>query len=248
MKKFLKYAALSLAGLILIGWVGMWAWSRSLHAQAAAEAVAALTTDASVAVEQGENLVFRPVGKAATLGVILYPGASCDIRGYAPLLRRIAAAGYLVVDVAMPLEFALFAPNRALGVMAAHPEVKRWVLIGHSMGGAMAGTFVAHHPDSMAGLILWDAYPASGLADYHHPVWLIHRARPDGTPPASFVNKRSSFPADSHWVPIPGGIHMYFGAFDGGGYKEEWAAQIPHSSQHDQAVTATLAALKAMGG
>lgn len=248
MKKFLKIATISVLSILLVAGVGIWAWSRNLHASAATEALAALTSDADVAVAQGDDLEFRPIRKRPTMGVILYPGASCDIRGYAPVLRRLAAAGYLVIVAAMPIEFALFGPNRALDITSSHPAVRRWVLIGHSMGGAMAGAFVAHHPDSMAGLILWDAYPASSLADYRHPVWLLHRARPDGSPPARFVAKRATFPSDSRWVPIPGGIHMYFGSFDGGGYKEEWAAQITRDSQHDQEVAATLAALKAMGG
>ncbi len=248
MKKFLKITAMSIAALIVVAVGGMWGWSRHLHASASAEALAAMQSDAVVAVTQHENLEFRPVGKSPTMGVILYPGASCDVRGYAPVLRRIAAAGYLVVEVSMPMEFALFGYNRASDTIAAHPEITRWVLIGHSMGGAMAGTFVANHPDAVAGLIFWDAYSATSLTNYPRPVWLIHRAHMDGSPPAGFIAKRNTFPPNSQWVPIRGGIHMYFGSFDGGGYKEEWPAQIPRASQHDQQVVATLAALKAMGG
>jgi len=246
MKKLLKI----LAGLVLVlvvgGGIALAAFSRSRHAEPAAEALTALASDGEVTVTEGQWLEFRPAAGPPRLGVVFYPGASSDIRGYAPVLRRIAAAGYLVVDVPMPLEFAFLAPNSALEVQAAYPQVKHWAIIGHSLGGAMAGGFAHDHPDAVAGVVIWDSFPApnQSLAAFPHPVWHIHRATPDGKPPASFVERRDLFPPDSTWVPIPGGIHMYFGAFEGGGYKEDWAPSITRAQQHDLAVAATLEALR----
>ena len=116
------------------------------------------TTGSSV--EDGEFIVFRPAGALPTTGVILYPGAGCDVRGYAPVLRRLADRGYLVVAVPMPLNMAIFGINRADDVRAAFPDVQRWVIAGHSMGGAMAARYAHKHPDDLAGLILWDSRPA----------------------------------------------------------------------------------------
>jgi dienelactone hydrolase len=248
MKKILKFATLAVVVIVAGGWLVLWAWGNTRHASPAPEALAALASDARVTVEQGRYLVFRPAAGEPRMGVVFYPGANCDIRGYAPVLRRIAAAGYLVVDVPMPLEFAFLAPNRALDVEAAFPAVKRWAIIGHSLGGAMAASFVYNHPDDVTGLIIWDSYPApnNSLAEFRRPVWHIHRATPDGTPPAAFAERRALFPPDSHWVPIPGGIHMYFGSFEGGGFKEDWAPSIPREQQQDTAVAATIEALKAM--
>ncbi len=250
MKRFLKIAAVSLVVLAGSAAGGLWAWGNSRHADPAAEALAAMTSDGAVTVVEGQFLVFRPAAVTPRMGVIFYPGANCDVRGYAPVLRRIAAAGYLVVDVPMPLEFAFLAPNRALGVQTAFPEVTRWAIIGHSLGGAMAASFAYNHPDAVRGLVIWDSFPApnNSLAQYPHPVWHVHRARPDGSPPASFAERRTLFPPDSTWVPIRGGIHMYFGSFDGGGYVEDWAPGIGRAEQQDQAVAATLDALRAMAG
>jgi pimeloyl-ACP methyl ester carboxylesterase len=246
LRKLLKFGLAGIVGLLLAAALGMWGWSRYLHAEPAAEALAALASDATVQVEQGEDIVFRPVGMAPAMGVVVYPGAGCDIRGYAPVLRRLAAAGYLTVIVSMPLEFAIFGAERASAVMAAHPEVKRWAIVGHSIGGAIAGSYVARHPDAMAGLVLWDTYPASDLSRYPHPVWLIHRQRGDGTLASYLPARRGLFPPGSPWVPIRGGVHMYFGSFEHGGYKEDWAPEITRDAQHDQEVAGTLAALRAM--
>lgn len=246
MKKFLQRLGIAVAALLLLLFGAVWLLGLKRHADAAPEAIVAAASDAVVSVSDDGNLVFRPRQSPERLGVILYPGAYVDIRGYAPTLKAIAAAGYRVVAVPMPMEVAMFGIDRALAVQAAHPDIKRWVLLGHSLGGAMTGLFARRHPDALAGIIVWDSYPAGSLADYRYPVWHIHRAKLDGAPPAVFASRRALFPANSRWVAIPGGIHMNFGAFSGGGYQEDWAPEIAQAEQHRQVVQATLQALAAI--
>jgi acetyl esterase/lipase len=251
MKKFLKYAFGGLAAVLLLTVAGFWYWAESSLAQPAPAAIAAMQSDGRVAVDDGEYVVFRPAtgpSPGPITGLILYPGAACDVRGYAPVLRRIADRGYVVVGVPMPLNMAILAPNRADDVRAAFPEVQRWVIAGHSMGGAMAAHYAHKHPDELAGVILWDSYPAASdtLVDLPVPVWHIHRATAAGRAPEKFERMHNLFPATSTWVPVPGGIHMQFGSFSGGGYQEEWTATISAQEQQDIAVTGTLNALLAM--
>jgi hypothetical protein len=98
--------------------------------------------------------------------------------------------------------------------------------------------------------VVWDSFPleSTRLTNWGKPVWHIHRATPDGKPPESFARRRDLFPPNDPWVPLPGGIHMNFGAFVGGAYQEDWAATMPRAEQHDRVVAATLQALAAMGG
>lgn len=246
MKKFVKYGLGSLVAVL--GAAGFYYWTRSFVARPAPEALAALNSNGRVAIDDGAFMVFRPAGTEPTMGLILYPAAACDVRGYAPVLRRIAERGYLVVGVPMPLNMAVFAPDRADEVRAVFPAVQRWVIAGHAMGGSMAARYAHRHPDDLAGLIIWDAGPAESdtLVDLKYPVWHIHRATADGRPPGTLERYRNLFPATSTWIPVPGGIHMYFGSFIGGGYKEEWTATISREAQHDLVVTGTLNALLAM--
>ena len=244
MKKPVKYGLGGLALLVIL--VAGYLYSTQANkALPAPEAVAALRSDDRVTVADGRFVVFRPAGVSPTTGLILYPGAACDVRGYAPVLRRVAERGYLVVGVPMPLDMAIFAPNRADDVRAAFPAVKRWVVAGHSMGGAMAAHYAHQHPDDLAGLLLWDSRPAESdtLVDLKYPVWHIHRATADDRPPEKLERYRNLFPATSTWVPVRGGIHMYYGSFVGGAYKEEWTATISREAQQDIAVTGTLNAL-----
>ncbi|MGI9344010.1 MAG: alpha/beta hydrolase [Gammaproteobacteria bacterium] len=212
------------------------------------EALAALVSDDTIAVEIDDWIVMRPVTAEPTAGLILYPGANCDVRGYAKVLKEIAAAGYLVVAVAMPFDFSIFAPNSANAVRDAFPEISDWVIAGHSMGGAMAAQYAFDHQDDLAGLILWDSYPPgpSNLSDAQLPVVHIHRATPEGRSSQVFADKRHLIPTDSTWVPIPGANHMNFGSFIGGGYDEEWDPKIERAEQHRQVVAATLDGLARM--
>lgn len=248
MRKLLRRILIVVASLVVLSLGATGLQQQWRHADAAPEAIAAARSDELVAVEQGRFLTLRPKQRDERLGVVFYPGAYVDVRGYLPTLRPIAAAGYRVVIVSMPFELAIFGIDRALDVQRANPDVTGWAIIGHSVGGAMAAMFASRHPGALGGVIIWDSYPPSiaHLRDYRQPVWLIHRATPDGAPPESFARQRALFPADSRWAPIRGGIHMNFGAFRGGGYVEDWPAGISQSAQHREVVSLTLQALAQM--
>lgn len=250
MKKVLRYSAAVLVALAVLGIGGMYIATDIRRATPAPDALAAINSGKDVAVSNDKWLVFRPTGGEIRAGVIFYPGANCDIRGYAPVLRRIAAAGYLVADVPMPFDFAIFAPDRGLEAQADFPEIRRWIIVGHSMGGAMAAQFAHANPGAVQGVILWDSYPPAyaDLSAGRLPVWNIHRARAGGQPPAKFIAQKHLFPAASRWVPIVGGNHMQFGSFIGGAYQEEWSATISGDEQHEQVIRATLRALAEMTG
>lgn len=248
MKKFLVRTTIVLAVLAIALLAALGIMAEVRRADPAPEALAALEPGGGVDVSSDTWLTFRPAEGRPATGMILYPGASCDVRGYAPLLRRFAAEGFLVVAVPMPFDFSIFAPERALAVIDAHPEIEHWLLAGHSMGGAMAGLFVSRHPQAVDGLMFWDSYPpgSADLSGSPVPVWHIHRATPGGEAPENFSSRRGLFPADSEWTAIPGGNHMNFGSFVGGAYVEQWEATISREDQQAQIVEATLRALRTL--
>ena len=72
--------------LIVVGAVSLlWA---SAAATPMPEALAAQESDALVHIETAPWLVFRPVDRDPTVGLILYPGGRVDPRAYAPTARR----------------------------------------------------------------------------------------------------------------------------------------------------------------
>jgi hypothetical protein len=198
-------------------------------------ALGALTSSEAVQVSESDWFVFEPVGTQPTKGFIFYPGGECDERGYAELMHAIAAQGYLVVLVPMPLQLAVLAPNKAEDVMAAFPDIQSWAIGGHSLGGAMAARFVYKHPDVMDGLLLWDAYPpeTDDISGRELRVRLIHRSDESGEPPDYYAQYISILPSDMEYRPLPGASHINFGRFiPAERFRQDGPATLPIDQQH----------------
>lgn len=213
------------------------------------EAEAALQSDALVQVETKPWYTFTPAGEAKDTGFIIYPGGRVDPRSYAPAARAIAEAGYPVVLVPMPLNLAVFGAGKAADVIAAHPEVTRWVIGGHSLGGAMAANFIAKNPDAIDGLAFWAAYPASGdtLAGFDSLSVTSISATEDGlATPDKIDASRPLLPASTTWLPIQGGNHAQFGWY--GEQPGDGTPTISREDQQAQTVEATLAVLQEVEG
>jgi len=132
-----KRVLLILLVVLLLAFAGFTAWAYTPLGPLP-EAVAALQPDAAVQVTTSPWLTFTPASSQPTTGFIFYPGGRVDARSYAPVARAIAERGYLVVITPVPFNLAVFKPAAADAVIAAHPEIQRWAIGGHSLGGAMA--------------------------------------------------------------------------------------------------------------
>lgn len=210
------------------------------------EALAALESDSQVVVDTEPWLVFRPAGQEPATGLVLYPGGRVDPRAYAPAGRALAEQGYLVAIVPMPLNLAVFAPERAGEVMAAFPEVERWAVGGHSLGGAMAARFAYQNPSATDGLVLWAAYPASSddLSGYDLAVASIFGTRDGLATPEKVQASRPLLPPDTAWVAIEGGNHAQFGWY--GPQNNDNEATVSREEQQTEIVEATAGLLAAM--
>jgi hypothetical protein len=89
----------------------------------------------------------------------------------------------------MPLNLAVFAPQRAASVIEAFPRLARCAVGGQSLGGTMAARFVHGRPASAEQLVLWAAYPADNgdLAGQDLAVALIY-GTPDGVATVEEIN------------------------------------------------------------
>lgn len=237
-KRLLWLIPLTLLILLVVGFL---AWTTLFAAAPMPEAVQDVQASTSLA---GKNwLVFQPAGATASTGLILYPGGLVDARAYAPAARQIAEAGYLVVIVPMPFKLAFFDAGRATEVMQAFPAIKQWALGGHSLGGAMAAQFAYQHPDQVAGLALWAAYPAANnsLADRALRVVSIFGTRDGLATGAKIDASRPLLPADTQFVAIEGGNHAQFGWY--GKQSGDNDATISRAEQQSQVIAATVGLL-----
>lgn len=237
----------ALVAAILIGVVAVVAFIQLSGGQAEAlpEAESALVSDESVAVELEPWITLTPSERART-GFILYPGARVDPAAYAPSARAIADQGYLTVIVPMPFGIAALGADKATDVMEAFPEVERWVVGGHSIGGAMAMQYTDDNVDRVAGVALWGAYPSPDDDISTEPVLGVSvYASEDGLSTVEEIEDTAQYlPQGTDFVLIEGGNHTNFGLYetqDGDG-----VATIPPAEQQSQTVAATLKLLDAV--
>ena len=223
--------------IVLMGGFVLWG---STPAKPMPEALSAFQSDSQVTITAGKWLIFEPVGVQPDTGFIVYPGGRVDYRAYAPQAHAIAAQGYLVVIVRMPLNLAVMDASAAEEVIAAYPQIKHWAVGGHSLGGAMAANFVYTHPGAAQGLVLWAAYPASSNDLSKSPLRVVSISGTlDGlSTPEKIASSIPLLPQDTVWVPIEGGDHAQFGWY--GPQSGDNPATISREEQQAQVVRATL--------
>jgi acetyl esterase/lipase len=228
---------------ILIGGFVLWGYT---PAKPMPEALSALQSDAQVTVTDNAWLTFAPTGVQPDTGLIFYPGGRVEPRAYAPAAHAIAAQGYLVILVRMPLNLAVLNPAAAADVIDAHPEIRYWAMGGHSLGGAMAANFAFYNPDEVHGLVLWAAYPASNndLSASGLNVASIYGTL-DGLATGEKIDaSRPLLPRDTTWVAIEGGNHAQFGWY--GEQSGDNAASISRPEQQAQVISATIVLLESL--
>lgn len=227
MGKKLKIAAIILGVLAILGG-GAFGVYVSDYYPAGAGAMA-LAADPAQVVEEGNLYVLKPVGNP-TVGLVFYPGGKVATEAYLPLLDKLRDQGALCVLVKMPFHLAVFGKNRAEEAFAAFPDIEVWYIGGHSLGGAMASSYLSDNPDSAAGLILLGAYvygevdPARALTLYGSEDGVLDRTKIDYT---------------ENVLVIEGGNHAGFG--DYGPQKGDGTASISADIQQQETVQAILA-------
>lgn len=246
MNKTLKRILLAILAVLLLAVAGFVIWGLTpLGPGQAAQQV--LVSDDQVTVTNADWLAFAPAGTAPGTGLILYPGARVDYRSYAPLARLIAQEGYLVVITPMPLSLAVFSPDAAGAVIAAHSEITNWVIGGHSMGGAMAAQYAYDHPGAFDGLLLLAAYPpeSADLRTFVLRVCSITASNDGVLDQETFNATRAMLPLDTRFVTIGGGNHAGFG--DYGDQPGDGQATISPEDQWHLVVRYVLECLEELG-
>jgi hypothetical protein len=204
-------AVITLLAVIVSGFV-VWGLSPS---KPMLEAWNSLKSDQAVIVSSGNWLAFSPCASQPTIGFIFYPGGHVDFRAYAPPAHQIAAQGYLVVIVPEPLNLAVLNPSAAADVITAYPHILHWIIGGHSLGGAMAASFVHDHPDVVEGLVLWASYPASSadLSSSRVHVLSIFGSLDGLFTQSKIEASRALLPHDTRFIQVDGGNHAQFGYY-----------------------------------
>ncbi len=151
--------------------------------------------------------------EGATTGFIFYPGGKVEYTAYIPLMHELSKRGIMCVLVEMPFNLAVFDVNAADGIQKKYPQVENWYIGGHSLGGAMAASYLSEHVSAFEGLVLLAAYSSEDLSDADIDVLSMYGSRDKVMNRKKYKENKSNLPDDFAEVVIDGGNHAYFGMY-----------------------------------
>jgi hypothetical protein len=228
-KKRLWIAVIAIVSLIVVLAGGFYVYTLDYY-RADAYAVGLAASDNVSVLNNGELTVITPKAQSEDpVGFIFYPGGKVEATAYLPLLESLSQKGLTCVLVRMPFNLAVFHINAAEAVYGKFPDIHRWYLAGHSLGGAMASSYAGGHADKIEGLILLGAYPVNNaaiatLAVYGSEDKALDRSKLEGA-----ISR----------LEIAGGNHAHFGNY--GIQKGDGTASITWEDQQAQTVNAIMA-------
>lgn len=157
------------------------------------------------------TLIYEP--EAPIAGFIFYPGGKVEYTAYTPLMEACASEGILCALVEMPFNLAVLDVNAADGIQEMYPEIEKWYIGGHSLGGSMAASYLADHTGAYDGLILLGSYSTADLSDTDLSVLSVYGSEDRVMNQEKYSSNKSNLPKDSKEFVIEGGCHAYFGMY-----------------------------------
>lgn len=175
-------------------------------------AVTAMAGSKMVSVQKADKMtVFTP--ESPTAGFLCYPGGKVEYTSYAPLVMALAERDVLCVLIQMPCNLAVLNPNAAEGIQKQFPEIQSWYIGGHSLGGSMAASYGAKHPEELKGLVLLAAYSTADLDDSRLDVLSIYGSDDGVLNMEKYESYRGNLPETTVEIVIPGGNHAGCGSY-----------------------------------
>ncbi len=208
----------------------------------------ATASDARVTVTDGATEFRMAPAAPLRTGLASYPGARVDPRSYAQVLRPVAEAGYPVVVHRQPVNLATLSVRAGDSVIGdVDDEVDRWVIGGHSLGGAMVASSAESERAEPAGLLLYVAFPASDISDRAGlEVASVPGANVELADLDDIAASVPELPPETVFVAIDGAIHSF--SSDYGPRRGDGTATITREDAQDQIVAATLEMMRLRHG
>ncbi|HDR7795544.1 TPA: alpha/beta hydrolase [Bacillus luti] len=226
MKKWMKIVLYSLLGIFIMGSITFFVWSQFTY-KPTKEALS-LVDDK----QNEENIVFGE--KEAKIGIIFYQGAKVEVEAYSYLGEALAKDEHFVVMPKLPLNLAIFGINEVDSVIEKYPEVQKWYVAGHSMGGAMISRYAFQHEEKVNGIIFLGSYPADDFSTKQIPMLSIYGEVDALATVEKIENSKKLMSENTTMHMIKGGNHANFGMY--GEQKGDNASLITPKAQRDETV------------
>lgn len=170
-----------------------------------------LPQGASWETEPGGNIIFEP--ENAKTGFIFYPGGKVEYTSYIPLMQALSEKGILCVLAEMPFNLAVFGINAAEGIRQDYPQTESWYIGGHSLGGAMAASWLENNATGFDGLILLGSYSTVDFSRSDISVLSVYGSEDKVLNKEKYNECKINLPENFTEYVIEGGCHAYFGMY-----------------------------------
>ena len=176
-------------------------------------AIADISVSENISLKTLEDgtMVYKP--ESVKAGLIFYPGGKVEYTAYEPLMKACADRGIMCVLLEMPFHLAVFDVNAADGIQQKFPEIEKWYIGGHSLGGSMASSYLSKNIDSYEGLILLGSYSTADLSETDLDVLSVYGSEDKVLNREKYEENRTNLPEDFTEFVIDGGCHAYFGIY-----------------------------------
>lgn len=231
-KKKKRILAYSLIGLLLALVLAFYIYTLDYYRASASVDDWLETTNLEIITEGAVTTIRPSASTDLTTGLIFYPGGKVEASAYLPLLIQLAEEGLTCVLVEMPMNLAVFNADAAKDLYQDYPTIDRWYLSGHSLGGAMASSYMDKHYNEVEGLILLGAYPINEAPVKTLAIYGTYDIMLD----LDQVEKADQV------VEIVDGNHAYFGNY--GEQEGDGQALITREDQQGQAVQVIMSFVK----
>ena len=162
-----------------------------------------LINNSSITKEKNITIISQNNNDDINIGLIFYPGGKVEDISYLPLLNKLSQYGITSFLVKMPFNLAVFNSNAADNIIKKYPNIDKWYIMGHSLGGAMASSYTKKNYDKLDGLILLAAYPLNNALDNTLCIYGSN----------DYILDQSKLDNVKNKYIIEGGNHAYFGNY-----------------------------------
>lgn len=215
-RRFRWLAGALLAGAVGFGVATLLPGPLRPSADAAVAGVAQVQIRIGAYDDHGGGVEVAPVDGGADVLLVLYPGGLVRPHAYTWIGVALAPVGIRTLIPAMPLDLAVLARDRATRLIDGKRQGERLVVAaGHSLGGAMAASWVVRNPERVDGLVLMGAYPSRGddLSGLALPT-LVLAAEYDGLASLEEIQAGlARLPSRAGIEIVDGAVHAFFGRY-----------------------------------
>lgn len=166
-----------------------------------------------IPVTSGDNYIAYG-DPTADDALIFYPGGKVEYTAYEPLMKLCInkSSDLLCILVKMPGNLAVFDMNAADDIYSKYPSVKNWYIGGHSLGGAMAASYLEDEHRKYNGLILLGSYSTADLSETSLDALSIYGSEDKVLDMEKYIKYEHNLPPYEEYI-IDGGCHSYFGTY-----------------------------------